>query len=232
MKLSLREAFALEPVLDVVIGARTYSVPPLTFGRLDELMKAQQGADVAALKNDDFLSRIKDGSAEAIGRALAYFPTEVFAPSAVAVIPGMTKEAWEKDGTPYVFLDLLRFFAAAHDWEYISENLFGKKDAKSGASDLDLQTALLMIANELGTSIETPLGYRAEGFFVAVGAIKSRRIAQEEAQELAQREAEGWDGPQPAEQVVTVKKDPAAMANLDRLISEAEARKAQEDANG
>lgn len=229
MKLSLREAFALEPALEVVIGGKSYTVPPLTFGRLDELLKAQRDTDLAALKNDDFVSRIKDGSAEAIGRALAYFPTEAFAPSAVAVVPGMTKEIWEKDGTPFIFLELLRFFAAAHDWSYIAESMFGKTGEKSTASNLDMQTAILLIARELGCRIDEPLGFRAEGFFMAVEAIRGRRLAQEEEQERAEREAEGWEGFKPAEEALVVKKDPGAASNISRLIAEADARKAAEN---
>lgn len=227
MKLSLREAFALEPVLDVKVGERTYGVPPLTFGRLDELVKAQKDTDLAALKSEDFASRIKDGSAEAIGRALAYFPTEAFAPSAVAVIPGMTRDVWQKSGTPFIFLDLVRFFAATHDWGFISEMMFGRAGEKTEASNIDLQTAILMIAKELGCRIDEPLGFRAEGFFMAVDAIKSRRIAQEDAQEKAEREAEGWDGYRPVEQVIGVHKDPAAVAKLDKLAAEAVEPKAQ-----
>jgi hypothetical protein len=196
VKLSIREAFSLEPVLTVNVGGRDYQVPPLTFGRLDELIKAQKSTDLAALDTGAFLERIKDGtSPEAVGKALAHFPTEAFAPSAAAVIPGMTTEEWEKNGTPYVFFDLLKFFTGTHDWPYISESLFAKSDADESASDIDLQTAILLMARELGCRIDEPLGFRAEGFFLAVEAIRGKRNAQEAARERAEREAEGWDGP-------------------------------------
>ena len=233
MKLSIREAFALEPVLPVEVGGRSYAVPPLTFGRLDELVKAQRATDLSSFVAGDFVAQIKDGSPESVGRALAHFPTEAFAPSAAAVIPGMTAAEWERNGTPFVFFELLKFFVDVHDWPYIYESMFSKSDVESSrASDVDLQTAILLMARELGCAIHEPLEFRAEGFFLSVEAIRGKRNAQEAAQERAEREAEGWDGPRPAAEVVPVVKNPAASANMDRLIAEAEARKAQESANG
>lgn len=232
MKLSIREAFALEPTVTVRVGGRDYAVPPLTFGRLDELVKAQRMTDLSAIASGDFLKNMKGDSPEAVGRALAYFPTEAFAPSAAAVIPGMTAEEWERHGTPFIVFDLLKFFVKAHDWRYISESMFAKTDATSAASDIDLQTVILLMARELGCRIDEPLGFRAEGFFLAVEAIRGKRIAQEASREAAERQAEGWDGPRPADAVVPVQKNPEAAANMDRLIAEAEARRAQESAGG
>jgi hypothetical protein len=174
----------------------------------------------------DFAGMFTGDTPEAVGKALAHFPVEAFAEAAAAAIPGMTVDAWLQDGDPYVLLELIGFFSKVHDWPFIKEALFGPKDDPEDdrAADLDLQTAVLLLARELGCRIDEPLGFRAEGFFMAAGAVKSRYAAQRDAQERAERQADGWDGPRPADQVVGAVKDPTAAANLARLMAEADAR--------
>lgn len=229
MKLSLREAFALEPLLKVELGGTAYTVPPLTFGRLDELLKAAAAGQLAQFSTADFVDKFVGGTSdEAVGRALAHFPTEAFAGAAAAVVPGLTAAEWTAHGTPYTVLELIGFFARVHDWAYIGDALYGKRDATDDVSDLDLQTAILLMARELGCRIDEPLGFRAEGFFMAAGAIRSKHQAQMDAAEQAEAKADGWDGARPADQVVPVQTDPAAAANLARLMADADARSAQE----
>jgi hypothetical protein len=223
VKLSIREAFTLEPVLNVTIGGAAYAVPPLTFGRFDELLKAARAVTPAALDLRGFLERVGD-TPEAVGRALAYFPHEAFADAAAAVVPGMTREKWAEVGTPYAVLELLQFFSKVHDWAFIGEAMFGRRPGESEASDLDMQTAVLLMSRELGNRIGETLELRVEGFFVSAAAIRSKFDALEAAREKADREAEGWSPPQPAAEVVGVVKDPVAAARLGSILDQADAQ--------
>jgi hypothetical protein len=205
VKLSTREAFTLEPVATVKIGGTDFHVPPLTFGRLDELLGAVRKARLSSLT---WFPTIPPGtSAEEIGRALVDFPMEDWEPLALATVPGLTPEAWKK-ATPITVIDLVAHFMRVHDWEFLQENL-GIGEEGSEATDLDFEAALLNIARALGTSIERPLEYRAEGFFVATNAIRGARAAQEAANEQLEAEADGWTGPRPIEELIPIVTAPA-----------------------
>lgn len=229
MKLSIREAFDLTPIKEVKVGPRTYAVPPLTFGRLDELMRAAGHADLNALQA--FKVDVSKPDPEAVGRSLVDFPLEEFAHAAAAVIPGLTAEDWREHATPFELVDVITFLTKTHDWEYLSEHLFGQRNVESDAPDVTLEAALVLLSRSLGCKVTDLIEFRAEGFFACVDAIKEKGQLEAAAREKQEREAEGWTGPQPADQVVPVVKDPGKSAAMDALIADAEAR-AGESANG
>lgn len=219
MRLSIREAFDLTVTQKVVIGGTDYHVPPLTFGRLDQLLGAQKHADLSALAAFKFGDV---GTPEEVGRALAHFPIEEFAGAAAAVVPGLTMDEWKANGDPFVFLSVLSFLAKTHDWPYIGEHLFGKPES-SDAADVTMGTALVLLARALGCQITELLEFRAEGFFSCVDAMKEKRALDESAAERQESEADGWERHDPAD-VVPFAKDASRSSVLDALVSDAEKR--------
>jgi hypothetical protein len=239
VRLSLKAAFDLEPVLELRIGPwlqkRTYRVPPLTFGRFDELTRQlgllpQLRASLlaAAEKLKDIpsgpLSRAAMNSF--VGRHLMLFPVSDFFPLAKAVVPGLKEKDWAQ-ASLFDLNDLFLFFARTHDWSFIAEAMgFGQPRENACATDEEAYAALLGMAIETGQDLSYLLNLRVEAFFTTVVSLRLRHELLAEAREEVEHEAEGWTGPRPADQVLPFVKDPEKAANLQRLMEEADARAA------
>jgi hypothetical protein len=231
VKLSIREAFALEPTRDVRIGDRTYTVPPLTFGRFQDMIRCRLTAAMECIGAADLGSLGEAVTNLETIAAMAAVDVQPLFPLARTVVPGLVESDWQK-ATLLDVITLFAHFTLVHDWAFVAEETgILKPDTSAGPSAPEFEGALLLIARELGCRLDEPLNFRLEGFFVAVTAIRAKRRMEDEAREKDQREAEGWDGPRPAAEVLPVQKNPAAAASLDKLIADAEAR-AGESANG
>lgn len=224
--LALQDAFDLTATCDVEMGGRTYTVPPLTFGRF------QKALAVGIPDLPEALKRLTPGpertieSFEDLAKQMLDVGHEHFTAIACAVIPGLKPAVWKEHGDLLKVIVLFDFLKREHDWSYISQTLGFKKHAEKepGPNPEEFTAVLLVLAHELGCRLPELLELRLEGFYMSVDAVKTRQRIREEAREKAEHEAEGWTGPRPIDEVIKPVRDPEHAARIAKLVEEADAR--------
>lgn len=159
---TLEDDFSLEPIGEIVLGPRRIPVPPLTRGRFLKLLSFPQ--DELRRRVVQAVTDAKTSDPLQEGRAAA----EALAPVVLAMVPGLTREAWEERGTLWYVLELMLIFKHGHDWQMIGNSIEagiiaaeeeGRSDPVSEESALQLYTKLF------GGTIPELQATRIEGFW-------------------------------------------------------------------
>jgi hypothetical protein len=169
----LQRAFDLTPGYELRLGPKAHPVPPLTLGRFMDLMACDWSLLATALKavqtpaTDE--APAKDDPeklAAQVGKSLAYFPTEAFAPLIASVVPGVTEAEWKEHGSGTEFMFLYRYFGMTHDW-FLIRKAIGFGDPKAAPATRSTVTAALLSFCQRfpSESLAGLLSMRVEGFF-------------------------------------------------------------------
>lgn len=163
----LARSFDLRPLGEVILGGRTFSVPPLTFGRFNALL----ATDTAAL-----VSHYAGLPETEKGEEMPFDPGPL-TPLVVAVVPGLDAETWRKHATPQDAAKLFLLFAKGHDWQMIADAIdFGKlpeKGERPPSKGL-VMAGLLALAQQSGVSVAELMDVRVEGFYSIAEGVKAR----------------------------------------------------------
>lgn len=168
----LQRAFDLTPGYELRLGPKVHPVPPLTLGRFMDLMACDWTLLRKALEvvkppaTSEAIAQEPEKLAAQIGKSLAYFPFEAFAPLILAAIPGVTEAEWREHGSGTEFLALYRYFGITHDWSLITKAI-GFGDSKAAPATRSTVTAALLSFTRTfpSESVQGLLGTRVEGFF-------------------------------------------------------------------
>lgn len=128
-----------------------------------------------------------DSAAEVLGRQLAGIDHRAFTGPVCAVVPAMSREAWERWGSTVEAYRLIHFFHGTHDWPLIGKAIGWGEEKVDEATPTraSVTAALLSFCRAFPTqSVEELLAMRVEGFFyLRDGANETLRGSEPEADE-------------------------------------------------
>lgn len=207
--------FDMTPRLELTLGPKTYSVPPLTFGRWQRLVYAFLGADLVSAVNGarsgEIAVAVRDSLAEA----------------AAAVVPGLSPTEWKEHGKEAAIVALFDFFRDTHHWTFLKAMTgFGaqKEDTPRDATPpgaADLFDSLLVVSRETGDGVADLLETRVEGVLLMMDHTRRKLAAIREAREAAGDESD-WvytpAGESTADSRMPATKDPEEYARISSFL--------------
>lgn len=216
MRISFARAFDLTRTRTVRIGGTDYHVPPISFGRFQDLLRLDPELARKTLGSETIeeVAEVLTGL-DAIERMsrLDVFP---LFEHAAALVPGLEREHW-RVATILDVIELFAFFSQEHDWRYVSEAIaFGKprEEDEPTVNMVGLADAMLRLAERLDCSMQELLAMRLEGFYLCIDALKDRK-RQAEEEEKDDREAR-FEGAVAAGEMAVMKLPKGTVTDLDR----------------
>ena len=202
MPKSVTDAWSLEPIALVKLGAVVHPVPPLTFGRFQRLLEADRREMIEGLIGEMKGAGWPSLATRVMNRALKFtilrapwltsflwsivdvfrigrrrIPAKSAASLVHTVIPSVTEEEWRKHGTQQEFGRLFLAFANAHDWGFIADAIrFGEpiEDGELIPSAAQVTQGLLAVAKETGYTMEGLTAMRVDGFYRLTEALREQ----------------------------------------------------------
>ena len=202
MPKSVTDAWSLEPIALLRLGAVVHPVPPLTFGRFQRLLAADRREMIEGLIGEMKGAGGPSLATRVMNRALKFtilrapwltsflwsivdvfrigrrrIPAKSAASLVHTVIPSVTEEEWRKHGTQQEFGRLFLAFANAHDWGFIADAIrFGEpiEDGEILPSAAQVTQGLLAVAKETGYTMEGLTAMRLDGFYRLTEALREQ----------------------------------------------------------
>lgn len=236
------DAWSLEPIALVKLGAVVHPAPPLTLGRFQRLLDADRHEMIEGLLGEmkgaggpSLATRVLNRALKftilrapwltsflwAIVDALKIGRRRIPAASAASlvhtVIPSVTEEDWRKHGSQQEFGRLFLAYANAHDWGFISDAIrFGEPvdDGEVIPSASQVTQGLMAVAKETGYTMEGLAAMRLEGFYRLTEALR---------EQSEERRAASPEGHQPLTGIAFESELPQNLADLLRKAQEEKA---------
>ena len=202
MPKSVTDAWSLEPIALVKLGAVVHPVPPLTFGRFQRLLEADRREMIEGLIGEMKGAGWPSLATRVMNRALKFtilrapwltsflwsivdvfrigrrrIPAKSAASLVHTVIPSVTEEEWRKHGSQQEFGRLFLAFVNAHDWAFVAEAIrFGEpvEDGEVIPTSAQVTQGLLAVAKETGYTMEGLAAMRMEGFYRLTEALREQ----------------------------------------------------------